>query len=245
MMKNITFRDPLFKIKGVSKSYGRVLVLRGIELNIGFGEVLTILGANGSGKTTLINIAATLIKPDSGTVFMAGRDLLKVGQVARKSIGVVTHSSLLYDELTGYENLKFTGRMFNLDFLDDRIDNVVRQLGVTDRIYDKIGILSHGLRKRISIARALLHDPILLLMDEPSSGLDQHAVEMLTDVVNNWVVKRRSVLITTHILDHSLMDNGRLAILSRGKIAYEQLVDSSTDFASLRDRYIDFVGDVK
>ena len=230
------------EIKGLSKAFGRTPVLRGLELSVPWGQVLTILGPNGSGKTTLIKVLATLTRPDDGAVRVAGLDLARMGQRIRRVIGVVTHDPILYDQLTGYENLSFFGRMYGLDRLEGRIASAAEQLGVTARLHQRVGTLSHGLRKRLTIARALLHEPRLLLMDEPESGLDQEALEMLDAVVSDRGRPSRTVLMTTHNLERSLAVGQRLAILARGAIAYQEDVDSSTGAASLRDVYFRHTG---
>jgi len=223
------------EIKGLAKAFGRTPVLRGLDLDVRWGEVLTVLGPNGSGKTTLIKVLATLTRPDAGVVRVAGADLLRAGRSVRRVIGVVTHDALLYDHLSVYENLKFSGRMFSLDRLEDRIVAAADTMGVTGRLHHRVHTLSHGMKKRFSIARSLLHDPRILLMDEPESGLDQEALEMLEELVLDSTV-RRTVLMTTHNLDRALALGQRMAIISRGKIAYEESLDS-VSAESLKETY--------
>ena len=213
------------EIKGLVKAFGRTPVLRGLDLDVPWGEVLTVLGPNGSGKTTLSNVLATLTKPDAGVVRVAGVNLLRAGQSVRRSIGVVTHDPLLYEHLSAYENLKFVGRMFRLDRLEERIAAAVDRMGLSARLHQRVHTLSHGMKKRFSIARSLLHDPPILLMDEPESGLDQEALAMLEELVLDKTV-RRTVLMTTHNLDRALSLGQRMAILSRGRIAYHESLDS-------------------
>ena len=230
------------QIKGLSKAFGRTQVLRNLDLEVPWGEVLTIVGPNGSGKTTLIKVLATLTRPDEGEVRLAGADITRLGQRTRRITGVVTHDPLLYDELTGYENLKFVCRMFGLDRIDERIASVAEKLGVTARLNQKSGTLSHGLRKRFSIARALLHDPSILLMDEPDSGLDQEALAMLDAVITDRTRPTRTVVMTTHNLERGLALGQRLAILSGGAIAFEETVSSSSGAAALREAYFHHTG---
>ena len=187
---------------------------------------MTILGPNGSGKTTLIKTLATLIRPDSGTVRIGGLEAKRSGQRIRRVIGVVTHDSLLYDDLTGYENLKFFARMFRLDKVEDRIAAVTKRMGMTDRLDQKVGTLSHGMKKRFSIARALLHDPLILIMDEPESGLDQEALSLLEKVIADRTDPYRTVLMTTHNLERGLALSDRMAIISRGRIAYQESLEA-------------------
>jgi ABC-type multidrug transport system ATPase subunit len=168
---------------------------------------------------------------------VAGLDLSRLGQQVRRIIGVVTHEPLLYDGLTGYENLNFVGRLFGLDRLDERIAAVAALVGVTSRLHQKVGTLSHGLRKRFSLARAVLHDPPVLIMDEPDSGLDQEALALLDTIVTDPAHPYRAVVMTTHSLERGLVLGHRTAILSRGGIAYEAAVDSSSGVDGLRRAY--------
>ncbi len=236
-MNDGAHQNPAIQVKGLSKAFGRASVLRNLDLEVPWRQVLAVVGPNGSGKTTLIGILATLIRPDVGTVSIAGLSLSQQGRQIRRVIGVVTHDPLLYDELTGYENLSFHGRMFGLDRLDQRIVSVADRLGVTARLGQRVATLSHGLRKRFSIARALLHDPPVLLMDEPEAGLDQEAVSMLEGVVRDPTRPYRTVLMTTHNLEMGLSLGDRLAILSEGGIAYHEPGPADTA-ASVRASYL-------
>lgn len=207
-----------------------------------WGRVLTVLGPNGSGKTTLVRVLATLTRPDSGDVRIAGFDPARQGPVTRRLTGVVTHEPMLYDELTGYENLRFAGRMFDLDSLDDRIEAVAGQLSVTSRLDQRVGVLSHGLQKRFTIARALLHDPLVLLMDEPETGLDPEALAMLDAIVRDGSRPFRTVLMTTHSVERGLRLGDSLAILARGEIVYQQADASTATPESVRAAYFRHTG---
>ncbi|MCH8061516.1 MAG: ABC transporter ATP-binding protein [Chloroflexi bacterium] len=234
-------RELAIEVKGLTKSYGRTQVLRGLDLNVRWGEVIAILGPNGSGKTTLIKALATLTRPDEGTIRIANLSTSRSGERIRRVIGVVTHDSLLYPDLTGYENLSFYARMFRLDSIDERVRTVTEKLGMTSRLDQKVGTLSHGMQKRFSIARALLHDPLVLIMDEPESGLDQEALALLDKVITDRETPTRAVLITTHNLERGLALADRMAILSRGRIAHEESVES-TEPAEMREAYFRYTG---
>ena len=225
------------QIRGLSKRFGRAQVLRKLDLDVPWGQVLTVLGPNGSGKTTLIRTIATLTRPDEGEVRVAGHNVAKLGHRVRHLVGVVTHEPLLYDELTGYENLRFAGRMFGLDRLDDRIDRAARRLGVEANLHQRAGTLSHGMRKRFSIARALLHNPPVLLMDEPESGLDQEALAMLDAVVQDGAQSSRTVVMTTHNLERGVALGHQLAVLGRGGIVYQGAADTPTGTSAMREAY--------
>ena len=240
-MNEIKPQGLAIEAKGLRKAYGRTQVLRGLDLDVPWGQVLTILGPNGSGKTTLIKTLAALIRPDEGTVQVAGADIRRRGNRARRIIGLVTHDTLLYDELTGYENLKFYARMFRLDSAERRIESVAERMGMTARLHQRVGTLSHGMKKRFSIARALLHDPLVLIMDEPESGLDQDALVLLEAVIRDKTDPYRTVIMTTHNLDRGIALSDRMAILSRGVIAYEAPADPTASEA-IKDKYFEFTG---
>ena len=213
--------DLAIDVRELSKSYGRAQVLHDLNLQVPWGQTLTVLGPNGSGKTTLIKALSTLAKPDSGEIRIAGLSTRRNGVRVRRVIGVVTHEPLLYDGLTGAENLRFFARMFTLDHIDDRISEVAAQMGVANRLDTRVGALSHGMRRRFSIARALLHSPRILIMDEPESGLDQQALSLLETLITDATNPNRTILMTTHNFERGIALADRVAILSRGYIAYD------------------------
>ena len=225
------------KVSGLRKAFGRTPVLRSVDLEVPWGQVLTLLGPNGSGKTTLIKILATLTRPDAGDVIIGGMPLSKRGQSVRRIIGVVTHDPLLYDDLTGRENLRFSARMFGVQRIDQRIAEVTERMGMTPRLDQRVGTLSHGMKKRFSIARALLHDPVILLMDEPESGLDQEALGLLDAVVTDKSNPQRTVLMTAHSLDRANALGQRMAILVNGRVAYQESLESGGTEA-LKEAYM-------
>ncbi len=234
--------DSAIEIRGLSKAYARTQVLRGLDLEVPWGRVLTVLGPNGSGKTTLVRILAGLARPDAGRVRIAGIDLASEPERARRRVGVVTHDALLYDGLTGYENLAFFGRMFGLDRTDDRIAQVSELLGIADRLRQRAGTLSHGFRKRFSIARALLHGPAVLVMDEPESGLDQEALRLLDAAMGEQSDPPRSVLVTTHDLARGLEIGDSLVVLSRGEVVYSRSGLSPDAADEVREAYFSRTG---
>ena len=219
---------------GVAKSFGRNEVLRDLDLTIDWGEAVALLGPNGSGKSTLISLLMGLSKADSGEIRVAGLDPARYGESVRRSVGVMTHEPLLYDDLTGYENLEFAGRMFRLDRVEERIDAVAERLGVHSRLHQRVGALSHGLRKRFSMAKALLHEPRVLLMDEPESGLDRQATAILEVVLQDRTSSGGALLFTTHDLDWAAERADRIAIVGAGRVSH---VLAGGDRAAAKDAY--------
>lgn len=211
----------MIEIRGLVKSFGHRAILRGVDLEVADGQFLTLVGPNGAGKTTLIRILATLSKATSGTVLMDGFDLADESSDIRRHMGLVSHQTLLYGDLTPDENLRFYGRMYDVPDLEDRIEAVLRQVGLAGRRHDSVRTLSRGMQQRLAIARAVLHRPSILLLDEPDTGLDQHAAEMLHELLATVSTEGRTVLMTTHNLEQGLLMGDRVAILAGGRIAYE------------------------
>lgn len=188
--------DAVLLMRGVWKrySYGRGWVLRGVDLSIGGGEGVLVTGPNGSGKTTLLKMAAGLVRPSKGLVRVAGRPPSSIE--ARRAMGVVLHHSVLYDELTVRENLGYYARLHGVEYRAEE-DPVVEALGLRRYLDTRVGELSFGWRKRANIARALLHRPRLLVIDEPFTGLDDDAVEALASLLGELRSRGVAVLATS------------------------------------------------
>ncbi len=224
------------EVTGLTKSYSNRLALGGIDLKVGQGEYVVIFGPNGAGKTTLIKTLATIIRPTSGEVLVDGLNLKDRPEDVRRRIGVVTHHTFLYGQLTGYENLDFYGRLYDIPRRPDRINEVAELVEMTTRLHDRVDSLSRGMQQRISIARALLHQPSVMLLDEPETGLDQRAISILWSAMMPAGMNKRSVILTTHNLEHGFELGERLIILDKGKIAYECL-KPSLSLAGLKEAY--------
>ncbi|MFC1987544.1 ABC transporter ATP-binding protein [Chloroflexota bacterium] len=209
------------EVQGLTKSFGTHLALRGLDIEVSKGESVAIFGPNGAGKTTLIKILATIMNPSSGKVLIEGLNLQDNAEEIRRRIGIVTHQTFLYGNLTGYENLEFYGRMYDIRRRRERIHEVADMMGMTSRLHDRISTLSRGMQQRLSIARSLLHKPSIMLLDEPETGLDQQATSMFWDALKAEGEKRRTIILITHSLERGLELCDRLLILARGKIVYE------------------------
>ncbi|MFC1925555.1 heme ABC exporter ATP-binding protein CcmA [Chloroflexota bacterium] len=237
----MTTKNRTIVIEGVTRRFGRKPVLRGIDLEVNEGEFLSIFGPNGAGKTTLIKVMATLLKPSAGTVHVAGLDLRENPIEIRRRIGVVSHQTFLYDELTAYENLKYYGKMYDVPHLKEQIHELISRVGLESRLHDRVRTLSRGMQQRLSIARAMIHNPPIILLDEPETGLDQYAGEMLLEVLAAQNPVKRTVVMTTHNLERGLEMGSHIAILAKGKIAYEES-KQSLNLASLQEAYLHHTG---
>ncbi|MFC2006027.1 ABC transporter ATP-binding protein [Chloroflexota bacterium] len=221
---------------GLNKSFGYYLALQNIDLQLRLGETVVVLGPNGAGKTTLIKVLATIMNPSSGSIFINGLPTKNNAEEIRRKIGVVTHQTFLYSNLTAYENLEFYGRMYDVPRRKERIHEVAAMVGMTPRLHERVGTLSRGMQQRLSIARALLHNPAIMLMDEPEAGLDQQAVSMLCQFLQTESREKRTTILTTHNLERVFELCDRLLILARGKIVYQEST-KTLDLADLKQVY--------
>jgi heme exporter protein A len=226
----------MIEVRGLVKSFGSKVALEGVDLDVAEGEFLTLVGPNGAGKTTLIRILATLTKSTEGSVRVAGYDLAGQGTEVRRRIGLASHQTLLYGDLSAEENLRFYGRMYEVPELAERITALLQRVGLEHRRHDLVRTFSRGMQQRLSLARALLHDPAILLLDEPYTGLDQQAAEVLREVLVALVGRSRTVLMTTHNLERGLELCDRAAILFNGRIVHQEAKDS-LDVAKFRETY--------
>ncbi len=212
----------MIEIRNLTKSFGPRTALAGVDLSIDQGEFITLVGPNGAGKTTLLRILATLTRPTSGTVRIAGHDPSHEGEHARRRIGFLSHRTILYDDLTAEQNLRFYARMYDLNGADARIDDLLERVGLTLRRRDLVRTFSRGMKQRLALARAVLHRPAVLLLDEPYTGLDPGAAEVLTDLLIQLAGGGCSILMTTHNLDRGLTLGQRVILLNRGKIVLDE-----------------------
>ena len=209
------------EVTGLQKGYGDLPVLWDLDLTLGWGEFLTLFGANGSGKSTLLRALAGQVRPEAGAIRVAGFDLRRRPEAGRRQLGVVAHSGFLYDDLTCRENLAFYGRLYAVENLAGRIAETLQQVGLARRADRRVRSLSHGMQKRLAIARAILHRPSVLLLDEPESGLDRVSVSNLAVLLKEWTETGRSVIMTTHNVDLGLAWGTRAAVVSNGKLDFD------------------------
>ena len=215
----------------LTKQFGPFMALRGLDLEVRPGEFVTIVGPNGAGKTTLLRILATLSRPTQGHVSIAGHALPKGADQARRQIGLLSHQPLLYGDLTAEENLRFFGKMYDVPQLEARIVELLDQVDLIDRRQDRARTFSRGMQQRLAIARALLHDPAVVLLDEPFTGLDPHSSDRLEEQLHLLRDGQRTVVMTIHDLERGWAMCDRALVLARGKIVYEastKVVDVAT-----------------
>lgn len=230
----------MIQIQNLVKAFGSRIVLRGVNLTVNEGDFVTLMGANGAGKTTLLHIVATLSKPSGGSVSISGYSTADSAIELRRFIGLVSHKTLLYDDLTADQNLRFYARMYDVSNASDRIETLLNQVGLWGRQHDPVRTYSRGMQQRLAIARAMLPNPPLLLLDEPDTGLDQHAADKLNELLSAVGASQRTILMTTHNLERGLSLGNRVVILAKGKIAYD-VQRQEVSLAEVREQYYRYV----
>ncbi len=205
--------------RGLEKQFGFFPVLRGIDLAVSEGEFLTIFGPNGAGKSTLLSILATFIKPGDGEAFVAGFDVSREKQRIRKLIGFISHNTMLYENLTALENLEFIGAFYEVPDLRERCSDILKRVELYGKKDALVSTLSFGTRQRLAIARTLLHDPKILFLDEPYSGLDYGGASILTSILGSMKTDK-TVVMTTHNVYEGLSLCDKVAILDQGEVVY-------------------------
>ncbi|MEX2466986.1 MAG: ABC transporter ATP-binding protein [Gemmatimonadota bacterium] len=203
------------------REYGPAVAVAGIDLSLGPGEFLSIFGPNGAGKSSLLGMLGGALRPTAGTVHVRGVPLDGGSSGWQRHIGALSHQGFLYAQLTAEENLRFYGKLYDLPDLGRRIPERLEQVGLARRAGARVRELSHGMRQRLSLARALLHDPDLVLLDEPYTGLDPSAATLLRNVLMHLRDGRRTVVMVTHNLHEGLELATRVAIQVAGRFAWE------------------------
>jgi len=208
----------MIEVRKLFKRFGLKTVLRGLDFHVESGEFVALLGPNGAGKTTFLRILASLSRPTLGDVWISGHHLPSQASAVRRRLGVVSHLPLLYGDLTAEENLRFFGRMYAVPELDQRVGEVLGLVGLSARRRDLVRTFSRGMQQRLAIGRAVLHDPDVMLFDEPHTGLDQDASSMLDKVLREVAAMGRTVVMTSHDLARTGDLASRFDVLSRGVI---------------------------
>jgi heme exporter protein A len=226
-------------LQSITKSFGPVRALDEVSLTVARGETLAVFGPNGAGKTTLLKIAATLIRPNGGRVLLFGDDPLR-RPALRALIGFVSHHSYLYPGLTARENLLFAARLYGRRDAPARVAALLDAVGLTARADDLVRTFSRGMTQRLSIARALVHDPPILLLDEPYTGLDRTAAGAFTALLRA-MRGSRTVVLTTHSIEQGVALADRVVILVDGAVAYEA-ANGGRDAAAVERAYAACVG---
>jgi heme ABC exporter ATP-binding subunit CcmA len=209
------------ELQNVSKFFGDLPALKGVSLRIGVGESVLVYGPNGAGKTTLLRLLAGLGRPTEGRVLLGGQDLHRHPTATKAALGFVSHATFLYGDLTARENLRFMGRLFALPHLESKIDAALELFKLNDRAGVPVRELSRGFQQRVTLARAFLHDPRFLLLDEPFTGLDAETRENMAALLRRVPEQGKALIFSTHDFDQGAALAGRLVALKAGRASYD------------------------
>ena len=221
---------------GLSKKFGAIHALRELSLAVPEGESVALFGSNGAGKTTLIRILTLALRPSGGAIRIAGHDPERDDLPIRSAIGVISHQSYLYDDLSARQNLEFFGRIYGVADVERRVEALLDEVGLGARADDPLGTYSRGMQQRASLARALVHEPRIVFLDEPFTGLDPHGARTLRGTLERLRRDGRTVFVVTHNLTQGLELSDRWIILARGRIVDEGR-SASTDPVAFEREY--------
>ena len=212
--------EVVVKLEEVSKRFGPVLAVDRLSLDIYRGEVFGLLGPNGAGKTTTVRMICGLLRPSSGRITVLGYEMPREALKARKHIGILPQESDIYDMLTGRENLEYFGRLYGLEGekLARRVEEVLKLVGLAHRADDRAGEYSGGMKRRLMVARAIIHDPELVILDEPTMGLDVFAVRRIRRLIRQLAEGGRTVILTANDLEDAERTCDRVAIIDKGRL---------------------------
>jgi heme exporter protein A len=217
--------DLIIQVRDLRKDFGYLQALSGVSFDLNKGEFLTIFGPNGAGKTTLIKILTGLMRPTSGSAIIDGFDALECDAGLRNQIGVISHATCLYPDLTALENLLFYAKLYCLNDPEERANESIRAAGLQLRRHDQVRTYSRGMQQRMAIARATLHNPSVLFLDEPFTGLDLNATNALKDQLRDLHTDKRTIIMTTHDMSCGLEMCDKVAIQNKGKFLLLESVD--------------------
>jgi heme exporter protein A len=228
--------SPLLLTRNLTKSFGRFTALRSLSIEIPRGESLTIVGRNGAGKTTFLKIISSIIRSYTGDVLIAGKNLKQTDEDTRRTIGFVSHESLLYKDLTVRDNLVFYARMYGVAGVDGRVAEMIRRVDLEAKTDVLVRALSRGMKQRLSLARAFIHEPSILLLDEPFTGLDERASEILDRFFGEFKTAGGTLVMVTHDIERGWKLADRVVVFEKGKIVHETSPRGSS-FDTFRNEY--------
>ena len=233
----------MIKVNGLTKYYGSKPAAKDISFEVKRGEVFGLLGTNGAGKSTTIKMLCGLLKPTRGSIRIGDIDLQRMPLKAKSMMGYLPENPLIYDKLTGAETLELIGKLrkLSIDMIEQRVKYYADTLGLGEQIYHEVGTYSKGMRQKLAIAMTLIHDPEMVLLDEPASGLDPRYTKLLKDWIKNLSANGRTVLLSTHIIEMAETLCDKIGIIDQGKMkamGTVQEIQNSTGVNNLEDAFI-------
>jgi heme exporter protein A len=241
-MDELSGQNYVIEARGLVKKFGFKTALRKVDLFLKTGDCLALFGPNGAGKTTLIQILCSLMMPTSGKVVIAGFDTRYHRVNLHRFIGVISHDPFLYGNLTAVENLNFYGKMYHVPKLKARIDDLIRRVGLQAYENDPVQTYSRGMKQRLSVARAIIHDPAVLFLDEPFTGLDQQGADDLQQLLIQFRDQQKTIVMTSHNLARGLELCSHAAVLKAGELIYHKDI-ASIDKRDFKQIYMKLTGE--
>jgi ABC-2 type transport system ATP-binding protein len=217
----------VLEVSALRKSFGRVVAVEDVSFSVGEGQLVGLLGPNGAGKTTTVSIIAGLVTPDRGQVLVAGRPLAGDTDPGKRRIGLVPQDLAVYDELSARSNLQFFGALYALSgaALDAAIHSALTLVGLADRAGDAVKTFSGGMKRRLNLAAGLLHDPDVLLLDEPTVGVDPQSRNAIFDNLELLKSRGKALLYTTHYMEEAERLADRIVVIDRGRVIADDTLD--------------------
>ncbi len=232
--------EPFVEVEGLRRAFDGVEALRGVSFRLERGDVLALFGPNGAGKSTLLRILSTLLPPSAGSVRVDGVDIRQSAGRIRARLGMVSHQTFLYADLTARENLEFYAALYGVPDPWERAEALLELVGLRARADSRVADLSRGMQQRLAVARALVNDPDLLLLDEPFTGLDEHAAARLAEHLALLHDRKRTVILVTHNLRRGLEAATRVGVLVAGRLVFFA-ARADVSAAEFERTYIGFV----
>lgn len=241
MENNSLHQTPLISLKQAVKTYGYLQALKKVDLDIFQGKFVTIFGPNGAGKSTLLKVLSMQSRLSSGEFLYKGISYKKLSDDFRKHFGIISHQLFLYGNLSAIENLKFYGSLYGIKNPEKKGEELLKQFNIYKQKDDLVRTFSRGMLQRVSIARALIHNPDIIFLDEPYTGLDSFAAEKLSDILKEQLTNNKTIIMVTHNIETGLSLADTVVIMNKGRIVYNQQ-KSSLDTISFQDIYLQHAG---
>lgn len=241
MENNSLQQTPLISLKQAVKSYGYMQALKKVDLDIYNGTSVTIFGPNGAGKSTLLKVLSMQSRLSSGELLYNGTPYKKISDDFRHKFGVISHQLYLYSSLSAFENLKFYGSLYGIANPEKKGEELLKQLDLYKRKDDLLRTFSRGMLQRVSIARALIHNPEIIFLDEPYTGLDSYASQKLSTIIKQQIEENKTVIMVTHDIETGFSHADNLLIMDKGKIVYNKQ-KSSINIDDFRKEYMSVIG---